>query len=195
MANKYNYSKHLNNTLSPLLLPLGFKRKGAKFTQQELGLSYFVYLERSSWNSLADRPNSLSAIIGVSIEARHTCTEKLFRITQEKFPNYYAPFFLDTLTWPEKCDLFASFSQKQLTRIDKYLDSRSWLYDSEESLINLLQEISVQIINVGLPALNYTKEQFHKGEDMSSLSAGMKNLAKQLYLEQLNPLSRFPIEE
>lgn len=180
--------------MSPLLLPLGFKRRHARFTQRELGLEYFIYIERSSWNSLADRPNKLSVIIGVINGVSHECTEKLFRITQVKFPTFYAPFFLDELDWSAKGSLMASFSQKQLEEIDKYLDSISWQYDSEESLINLLQEIKTQLINVGLPTISYVKERFLKNGDMSSLSLNMKKLAKELYLEQLNPISRFPIE-
>lgn len=186
--------RHLTSTLSPLLLPLGFKRKGTRFTQRELGLEYFIYLERSSWNSLSDRPNKLSLSKGVSNEVSLIFTENLFRITQLKFPIYYAPFFLDKLDWSAKGSLMANFSPNQLQEIDKYLESIFWEYDSEESLINLLQEIKTQLINVGLPTLNYVKERFRIDSDMSNLSSSMKKLTKQIYLEQLNPISRFPIE-
>ena len=43
----------------------------------------------------------------------------------------------------------ASFSTKQLEEIDKYLESIHWHYNSEESLIELLYEIKIQLINVG----------------------------------------------
>jgi hypothetical protein len=194
IADKYNYSKHVSNILSPLLLPLGFKKRAARFTQSKLSSEYFIYLERSGWNSLSDRPDKLSVIIGISNDAGFECTEKLFRITQMKFPVYYAPFFLDKQDWPAKEILMSGFSPKQLEEIDKYLDSISWQYDSEQSLINLLEEIKTQLINVGLPTINYMKERLLKDSDMSSLSLGMKKIAKQLYLEQLNPISRFPVE-
>ena len=135
--------------LGPVLLPLGYKRHGTRFIQQENGLDYSVYLERSSSNRLTDRPKQLSVFAEVFRDKKLFFSISLFRLTQKKFPSYYGPFFFDDLDWTEKGRLMASFSTKQLEEIDKYLESIHWHYNSEESLIELLYEIKIQLINVG----------------------------------------------
>lgn len=175
-------------------MPLGYKRRGARFIRSENGLDYAIYLERSSWNSLTDRPKQLSVIIEVFSDRKLYASTSLFRLTKLKFPSYYAPFFLDNLDWPEKGRLMASFSTEQLGEIDKYLESIHWYYDSEESLVGLLEEVKVQLINVGLPTFSFVNDNGVKEIKSFDLSLEMKRKSNQLYLMQLNSISRFPME-
>ena len=176
-------------------MPLGFKKRGAIFIKGEQPFDYFIYLERSRWNAaLPDRPNELSVFIGISNEAKVESTSTLFRLTKLKFPSYYGPFFLDDLDWAEKGRLMGSFSSKQVEEIDSYLESIQWHYDSEESLVNLLNEIKTQLINVGLPTLNFFIENEVKDIEPFSLRLKIKKRSNQLYVKQLDPISRFPIE-
>ena len=98
------------------------------------------------------------------------------------------------LGWPEKGDLMASFSAKQLEEIDKYLESINWYYDSEASLIALLHEMGTQLVTVGLPTIDSIKHYEVKDLESFSLSREMKRKSNQLYLMQLDPVSRFPNE-
>jgi hypothetical protein len=118
----------------------------------------------------------------------------LHRLTKVKFPTYYGAFFLDQLSWTEKSNLMSSFNETQVIEIDKYRDSLKWFYDSEESLIKILNEVKEQLVNVGLLTIdfanNYTKEELKT----TDLNREMRNKASELYLEQLELASRFPAE-
>ena len=72
--------------LGPVLLPLGYKRHGTRFIQQENGLDYSVYLERSSSNRLTDRPKQLSVFAEVFRDKKLFFSISLFRLTQKKVP-------------------------------------------------------------------------------------------------------------
>jgi hypothetical protein len=180
--------------LGPVLLPLGFTRRGARFMQEDNGLVYSIYLERSSWNTLTDRPKQLAVIVEAGSDKAKYGSVSLFRLTKLKFPTYYSPFFLDDLDWPGKSALMASFSASQLEEIDNYLDSIDWYYDSEASLVALLHEIAIQVKQVGLPTIGFVKELVVNGLESYNLSLEMKRKANQLYLLQLDPGSAFPNE-
>ncbi|RZL05415.1 MAG: hypothetical protein EOO89_26520 [Pedobacter sp.] len=115
-------------------------------------------------------------------------------MTTLKFPSYYSPFFRDDLEWSEKGELMASFSSGQLEEIDQYLKSIHWYYDSEEALIKLLDEIKTQLIVVGLPTIKFVKENAAKELDYYTLRLEMRTKSSQLYLMQLDPKSRFPVD-
>jgi len=119
----------------------------------------------------------------------------LFRVTHVRFPVFYGPFFLEQLSWTEKTNLMASFTDEQLSEINNYSKSINWYYDSEESLIKLLNEIKDQLINVALPTIAIV--QNYQITDLESLNLNheIRKIVQQLYLVQLDPSSRFPTDE
>jgi hypothetical protein len=133
-------------------------------------------------------------VIEVSSDRSRYFSVSLFRITKLKFPDYYSPFFLDDLDWPEKGKLMAGFSTKQLEEIDNYSASISWHYETEESLAGLLEEIKIQLIKVGLPTLEFAKEHGPRELETFAIVQEIKKKSQQLYLQQLDPISRFPLE-
>ncbi len=108
---------------------------------------------------------------------------------------FYGPFFLEQLSWTEKTNLMASFTDEQLSEINNYSKSINWYYDSEESLIKLLNEIKDQLINVALPTIAIV--QNYQITDLESLNLNheIRKIVQQLYLVQLDPSSRFPTDE
>ena len=88
----------------------------------------------------------------------------------------------------------ASFTEKQLSEIDNYLQSIKWSYNSEESLINLLNEVKDQLINVGLPTVDYFRD-FEEADLMTVyLDQQIRDKINQFYLLQLDNSSRFPLD-
>lgn len=195
IANNFNYSKNLNAVLGQLLKPLGYRKNGTRFTLSQGLFDFSFNLTRSSWNSLTNRPKYLSVYLEVvSLDRSIGCSIPLFRLTKEPFPVFYGPFFLDKLSWPEKCSLMASFTEKQLSEIDNYLQSIKWSYNSEESLINLLNEVKDQLINVGLPTVDYFRD-FEEADLMTVyLDQQIRDKISQFYLLQLDNSSRFPLD-
>lgn len=191
MPDKFNFSKHVSQILTPVLHPLGFRKKGSRFTLEIDGFKYTFEISRSSWNGLPDRPDQLSLHLQVD-SASVSSSILLHRITKMKFPPYYAPFFKDKLDWSEKESLMKSFSEHEIGEIDKYVDSISWHYASEEELISLLGELTEQIIRVGLPAIENAKFLVIKKLDSFAFSNELRMITGRLYLKQLEPKSRFP---
>ncbi len=158
-------------------------------------MEFSFNLPRSSWNSLTDRPKNLSVYLEVEfLDQKINYSIPLFRLTKESFPVFYGPFFLDKLSWTEKSNLMAGFTDKQLSEIDNYSESIKWYYDSEESLINLLNEVKEQLINVGLPTIDFVKNHQAADIETSNLNLEIRAKAQELYLMQLDPSSRFPTD-
>lgn len=191
MPDKYNFSKHLSEIIRPVLKPIGFKKKGSNFTKETDGSTFAFEISRSSWNGLPDRPDQLNLDIRV-VSNNLNSTIILHRPTNEKFPNYYAPFFQDKLDWSEKSRLMQSFSEMEIKEIDKYLDSISWKYGNEEELIILVQELLNQIIKVGIPTIHMAENLIHKGLDSLDFSSEMRKYSNRIFLSQLDIDSRFP---
>ena len=174
-------------------MPLGYKRKGARFEKEVNGFNYSIYIERSRWNGIKGHPDKLSVDIEMSGNNLFF-SHSLFRITKLKFPPYYSPFFQYKLDWEEKGNLMASFSEEQVAEIDKYVESIQWHYSSEESLVELLEELKIQLCIVGLPAMDLAKEHTINQRESFEYTGIFTGKLKELYLMQLPPISRFPIE-
>ena len=152
-----------------------------------------INLPRSSWNSLTDRPKEFCLYIEVeSFDKRTIISFPLHRLTKLPFPSYYGPFFLDQLSWTEKSDLMRSFTAAQVLEIDKYRDSMKWYYDSEESLIKLLNEVKEQLVNVALPTIDFANTYATEELETKDLNCAMRKKTSELYLVQLELTSRFP---
>ena len=158
-------------------------------------MEFSINLPRSSWNSLIDRSKEFCLYLEVeSFYNRTTISFPLHRLTKLPFPSYYGPFFLDQLSWTEKSDLMRSFTDTQVLEIDKYRDSLKWYYDSEESLIKLLNEVKEQLVNVALPTIDFAKNYATEELDPKDLDRELRKKAIELYLVQLEFTSRFPTE-
>ena len=158
-------------------------------------MEFSFNLPRSSWNSLTDRPKNLSVYLEIfSFDRKIDDSIPLFRLTKEPFPIFYGPFFQDKLSWPEKNSLMASFTDKQLSEIDKYSRSIKWYYDSEQSLISLLNEVKEQLMNVGIPAIDFFKNYQLAEMETLNLNLAIRTKVRQLYLKQVDPSSRFPAD-
>lgn|GEM_PF-2135548 len=181
--------------LGQFLNPLGYRKKGTRFILNQGFWEFSFNLSRSSWNSLTDRPKNLSVYLEVgSLEREINVSIPLFRLTKEPFPVFYGPFFIDKLSWTEKSNLMANFTDEQLSKIDNYSKSLNWYYNSEESLINLLNEVKEQLINVGLPTIDFAKNYQVADLKTLNLNSEIRKKIKQLYLMQLDSSSRFPTD-
>jgi len=158
-------------------------------------LKFSINLPRSSWNTLTDRPKEFRLYLEVeSFDKRTIISFPLHRVTKLPFPSYYGPFFLDQLSWTEKSDLMRSFTDMQVLEIDKYRDSLKWHYDSEESLIKILDEVKEQLVNVALPTIDFANTFKPEELEAKNLDLEMRKKASELYLMQLELTSRFPTE-
>ena len=192
MADKYNFSKLLSQIISPVLGPLGFKKKGAKFVRKIDGSSYVIQISKSVWNGPIGS-NQLSLYIHVISEDLDSSV-LLHRPTTLKFPSHYAPFFQDKLDWPEKSALMQSFSKQETEEIDEYINSISWKYNNEVELTSLFEELKDQILKVAIPTLDIAEYLDKNDSNSFSFSDKMRKHAKRLYLSQLNAESKFPEE-
>lgn len=87
-----------------------------------------------------------------------------------------------------------SFTYTQVLEIDKYRDSLKWYYDSEESLIKLLNEVKEQLVNVALPTIDFANNYATEELEPKDLDRELRKKATELYLVQLEFTSRFPTE-
>lgn len=67
-----------------------------------------------------------------------------------------------------------------------------WYYDSEESLIKLLNEVKEQLVNVALPTIDFANTYATEELETKDLNCAMRKKTSELYLVQLELTSRFP---
>jgi hypothetical protein len=87
-----------------------------------------------------------------------------------------------------------SFTDSQVLEIDKYVDSLNWYYDSEESLLKLLNEVKEQVVTVALPTIDFATNYATAELEPKDLDHALRKKASELYLAQIVLTSRFPIE-
>lgn len=87
-----------------------------------------------------------------------------------------------------------SFTDTQVLEIDKYADSLNWYYDSEESLLKLLNEVKEQIVTVALPTIDFAMNYATQELEPKDFDRALRKKASELYLAQLALTSRFPTE-
>ena len=161
----------------------------------ESEFEFSINLPRSSWNNLTDRPKEFSLEIEVYSSQFHiSFSITLFRLTKEIFPSIYGPFFQDKLTWTEKSDLMRTYNEDQISEIDKYRHSLNWYYDTEQSLIEILNEVKEQVINVAVPTIVFGIAYIRDDLDIKFLYRKMSKHSTELYLNQLDIDSRFPLD-
>jgi hypothetical protein len=191
----FNYSKNLTAVLGQVLKPLGYKKKGNRFTLIQSYLTFSINFQRSSWNSLTDRPKEFSVDLEIeSFDKGINISFPLNRLTKVPFPSYYGPFFLDKISWEEKTALMNSFTDIQILEIDRYRNSLNWYYDSEESLIQILNEVKEQLIKVALPTIDFVNDYLRKNPDSKNLYRMIRKKSEEFYLMQLEFTSRYPTD-
>ncbi|MFT5157090.1 MAG: hypothetical protein ACI83I_001646 [Bacteroidia bacterium] len=189
MPDQFNYQKHLSGIIKPTLTSLGFRKKGSNFILEKNKNTFTISITRSRQN----RRNTLQQLLfvfGAKINDYIIESFKIYRITNNTFPDYYSPFYKEELDWTVKSELLLNFSQEQTKEIDDYLNSQEWFYNNEEQLAQILNGINDQIIKVVLPVMDYAL----KIESKSSFAIRKEliDYKDALYLKQLTPEARFP---
>ncbi len=190
MAELYNFSKNLTAVINSTMKKHGFKKKATKYLRESNDCTDIVYFQRHPYN-LQGLPFEFYLNIGIENgPGKLWAFGRLSRPTTIKFPSHYAPFWTSKMTSDERNSLMSSFTDEERDQINKYNESRKWIYDSEGDLNEIFVEAE-GLLNQIIPkfySVIHTKTS--TGLERIQLDKICREYAIQLYNETIQEQCR-----
>ncbi|WP_176560351.1 DUF4304 domain-containing protein [Brevibacillus dissolubilis] len=139
MADPFQFSKHLGAIVGAELKPLGFRKKGTRFSRRCGDITEEIFFQRSQWN-LPGSPFQFYLNIGVKDE-----TGRLGYLMDERIappyklpkPDFYAALLEIPADSPDYLVVLNRLTPQQQAEIDRFDLSLQWHYSTEEELQKL----------------------------------------------------------
>lgn len=192
MTEPYNFSKHLKTVVKPALVAKSFKLKGTAFKRNTDNYVETISFQRSRFNQ-PDTPSEFYLNLGIESN-QLTTSGRIHRPTTFPIPEQYKRFMvenLDTFTFEQRGVAMHAFDPSVKAEIERYADSRRWLYSSESDLIDNF-EVVVEFLSSRLDEI-YSNISV-KIIDAQNFAEGMKLISEDIdkvYLQYIPKHSRW----
>ena len=192
MAEPYNFSGHLRSVVRPTLVRMSFGLKATKFRRETDIAIETVYFQRSSWN-IPYLPFEFYLNLEVKSDAV-TAMNRLDRPTTVPIPECYRRFFNESpeqFPVEERKRVMDSLRPDQRTAIDRYTDSRRWIYSSEDELRSNIH-LAVELLDACLDRIFLTTaDRFKAAKTAADCQTVLREVIEYEYLGYIPEHSRW----